>query len=195
MLNHELNHESNERADRASMLPEKLRNELAELIAHGVHPREKAVDVMFIIQKHLGYMSDAAMIEAADLLGMSPTQLEELATFYNMIFREPVGRYILQVCDSAVCWLENHQSVMDHISNRLSISPGETTADGLFTLLPVCCIGYCDHAPAMLINDRAYGDLTPDKIDRLLERYRNMAREITTEAVRTEAKERDTDPT
>jgi NADH-quinone oxidoreductase subunit E len=150
------------------MLPDNLVKTLAELIAHAEAPAEKAVDVMFELQDHYGYMSDEAMAEASRLLGMTTLELEELATFYDHIYREPVGKYVIHVCDSAICWMNDHQSVIDHIRSRLGVELGGTTADGLFTLLPVCCIGYCDRAPAMTINRQVFGRLTPEKIDRIL---------------------------
>ncbi|MHC1726315.1 MAG: NADH-quinone oxidoreductase subunit NuoE [Syntrophobacteraceae bacterium] len=156
------------------MLPEKLKVKLEEMIASAESPREQAIDVMFEIQKNFGWMTDDAMVEAANLLQMTPLELEELATFYDSIYRRPVGRYVIHVCDSAICWMEGHQQVIHYISERANVPLGGTSSDGLFTLLPVCCIGYCDRAPAMTINKRVYGELTPEKIERILDK---LARE------------------
>jgi NADH-quinone oxidoreductase subunit E len=106
---------------------------------------------------------------------MTPLELEELATFYDFIYREPVGRYVIHVCDGVVCWMNGYEWVMDYLSKKLGVNPGETTGDGLFTVLPTACIGYCDLSPAMLINGRAYGPLTPEKIDDILNRLRAEA--------------------
>ncbi|HOV86911.1 MAG TPA: NADH-quinone oxidoreductase subunit NuoE [Syntrophobacteraceae bacterium] len=157
------------------MVPSRLRDELRESVVRAEHPREKAVDVMFALQDHYGYMNDRAMAEAAEILGMTPLELEELATFYDFIYREPVGKYVIRVCDSAVCWMNGLESVLDHLQSRLGISTGETTPDGLFTLLPVCCIGYCDRSPAMLVNRKVYGNLTGERIDEILEDLRRQA--------------------
>jgi NADH-quinone oxidoreductase subunit E len=157
------------------MLSPQLKEALSVSIAEAEHPREKAIDVMFELQQHYGYMSDEAMIEASDLLGMTTLELEELATFYDFIYRSPVGKYVIHVCDSAVCWMHGHQSIIDYISARLNVKMGGTTEDGLFSLLPVCCIGYCDRAPAMLINRKVYGLLTPEKIDRIFQKLREEA--------------------
>ena len=154
------------------MLPEALRESLAAQIAAIDHPRELAVDVMFALQNHYGYLSDEALEEGASLLRMTTLELEELATFYDFIYREPVGKFVIHVCDGVVCWMNGLQSVVDHLCRRLGIRPGETTEDGLFTLLPTACIGYCDLSPAVLINGRPYGPLTPEKIDDLLEKFR-----------------------
>ncbi len=163
------------------MLADELKQILDERIARAEDPREQAVDVMFELQDHYGYMSDEAMEEASQLLGMTTLELEELATFYDHIYREPVGKYVIHVCDSAICWMHDHQLVIDHIRSRLGVEIGGTTADGLFTLLPVCCIGYCDRAPAMTINRRVFGRLTPEKIDRILTRLKDQARYVETE--------------
>lgn len=157
------------------MLSNQLKEAFARRIAEAEHPREQAVDVMLEIQRHHGYMSDEAMEDAAALLGMTPLELEELATFYDHIYREPVGKYVIRVCDSTVCWMHDHASVIDHLKSRLGIGMGETTPDGFFTILPVCCLGYCDRAPAMMINQRIFGLLTPAKIDRVLGKLRDEA--------------------
>jgi len=157
------------------MMPKELQVDLQRKIAEAEHPREMAIDVMVALQTHYGYLSDEALRQGAALLGMTTVELEELATFYEFIFREPVGKYVIHVCDGIVCWMNGHQSVMDYLSTKLGIRPGQTTPDGLFTLLPVCCIGYCDRSPAVLVNRIAYGPLTPDKIDDLLRRLKERA--------------------
>ncbi len=157
------------------MLPKELKESLEEHIASVDYPRELAIDVMFALQDHFGYLSDDAVAEAAELLDMTPLEVEELATFYTFTYREPVGKYVMHVCDSVVCWMDGYESIRDYLCQKLAINVGETTPDGLFTLLPVCCIGYCDLSPAMLINKKAYGHLTPQKIDEILEELRNEA--------------------
>jgi NADH-quinone oxidoreductase subunit E len=159
------------------MLPKELLETLKGQIARVEHPRELAVDTMVALQEYYGYLGDEALQEGADLLGMTTLELEELATFYDFIFREPVGKYVIMVCDGVVCWMNGYQSVLDYLCSRLGIQIGETTEDGLFTILPVACIGYCDLSPAMLINRRAYGPLTPEKIDEILEKLRQEAQQ------------------
>jgi NADH-quinone oxidoreductase subunit E len=154
------------------MLPNELKESLEKKIARAGHPRELVVDAMLALQEHYGYLSDEAVEEVAALLGMSPLEVEELATFYTFIYREPVGKFVIHVCDSVICWMNGYESVKDHLCKKLAIDLGGTTADGLFTLLPVCCIGYCDQSPAMLINRKVYGNLTPEKIDAILEKLK-----------------------
>ena len=154
------------------MLPKELKKSLVEKIAHADHPREMVVDVMLALQDHYGYLSDEAVVEVAGLLGMSPLEVEEVATFYTFTYREPVGKYVIHVCDSVICWMDGYESIRDYLCRKLDIAVGATSADGLFTLLPACCIGYCDQSPAMLINRKVYGHLSPQKIDSILEKLK-----------------------
>ena len=153
-----------------------LKKSLFKDLDHVEHPQELAVDVMFAIQDYYGYLTDEGVQETAELLDMSALEVEQLATFYTFIYREPVGKYVIHVCDSVVCWMDGYESVRDYLSLKFNIQPGETTPDGMFTLLAVCCIGYCDRSPAMLINRKAYGNLTSEKIDRILEELRDEIR-------------------
>src|SRR5210317_1504414 len=152
------------------MLLEDLKNSLAEKINRVDHPREMVVDVIFAIQEHYGHLTDEGVEETARLVGMSPLEVEQLATFYTFIYREPVGKYVIHVCDSVVCWMDGYESIRDHLCNKLGVEMGETTSDGLFTLLPVCCVGYCDRSPAILINKEVYGPLTPEKVEEILKK-------------------------
>ena len=155
-------------------MPEELREKLKQEIQAVDKPREMAVDVMYDLQRYYGYLSDEAVYEASELLGLTALEIEELATFYDFIYREPVGVYVIHVCDSIVCWMQGHQSVMDYLCAKLHINMGGTTEDGLFTLLPVSCIGFCDHAPVMLINGKMYGHLTPVRIDAILKQLKEQ---------------------
>jgi len=155
------------------MLPETIISQLKDRIAAADHPRELVVDVMLALQEHYGYLSDDAVETTAALLGMSPLQIEELATFYTFLYREPVGRYVIHLCDSVICWMDGAESLRDHLCRKLEVEMGGTTPDGLFTLLPVCCIGYCDRSPAMLVNRKVYGPLTPERIDEILKKLKD----------------------
>ena len=152
------------------MIPDDFRQLLARRIAGVEHPREKIMDVVFMIQDKFGYLSDELLEDAAGLLKMTPLEVEEIATFYEFIYRRPVGGHVIHVCDGVVCWMNGHASILDHLRGRLGIDFGETTPDGRFTLLPTCCIGYCDRSPAMMIDRKVYGKLTPERIDEILEK-------------------------
>jgi NADH-quinone oxidoreductase subunit E len=154
------------------MIPKELKKELQARVASAITPREAAVDVMKELQRHYGWLTDEAVDEAAELLGLTPLQVEELATFYEMIYRRPVGKKVIHVCDSISCWSVGCEAVMDHLQGRLGIGPGETTADGAFTLIPCCCLGNCGEGPTMMVGDTLYGRLTPERVDEILESER-----------------------
>ena len=149
-----------------------LRNQLQRQINAVAHPRELAVDVMMALQDHYGYLSDEAVQTAAQLLDMSTLEIDELATFYTFIYRQPVGRHVIHICDSLICWMEGEENRVEHLCQKLGVGMGETTSDGVFTLLPVCCIGYCDRAPAILVDRKVYGPLTIAKLDQLIDDFR-----------------------
>ena len=142
------------------MIPESLKKEIKERIAAAFTHREATVDVMKALQAHYGWLTDEAVVEAAALLGLSPLQVEELATFYEMIYRRPVGRKVIHVCDSISCWSLGGESLLQQLAAILGINVGETTTDKLFTLLPCCCLGNCGQAPTLMIGDRIYGKVT-----------------------------------
>ena len=157
------------------MIPDALKEELRTRIARAVTSREAAVDVMKELQRHYGWLADEAVAEAAELLGLTPLQVEELATFYEMIYRRPVGRHVIHVCDSISCWAVGGESLMAHLAARLGIEPGGTTADGAFTLLPCCCLGNCGEAPTLMIGDTLHGRVTPERAVEILNEARKTA--------------------
>ncbi|HUZ45294.1 MAG TPA: NADH-quinone oxidoreductase subunit NuoE [Terriglobia bacterium] len=154
------------------MLSPEERQEIEAEIAHYPDKRAVSIDAMKVVQKHRGWVSDEALGDVAEFLGMSVDELDSVATFYNLIFRKPVGRHVIMVCDSVSCWLMGYDRVRDHLTSRLGIQLGETTPDGRFTLLPIVCLGTCDHAPAMMVDDELHRDLDSEKIDRILEQYK-----------------------
>lgn len=154
------------------MISESLKNELQARAASAITPREAAVDVMKELQRHYGWLTDEAVEEAAELLGLTTLQVEELATFYEMIYRLPVGRRVIHLCDSISCWSVGSGKIGEYLQEKLGIKPGETTPDGMFTLIPCCCLGNCGEGPTMMIGDTLYGELTPARVDEILERER-----------------------
>lgn len=158
------------------MIPEQLKHELEQRVSGAVTSREAAVDVMKELQRHYGWLTDEAVQEAAELLDMSPLQVEELATFYEMIYRRPVGRHVIHVCDSISCWSMGGESLLKQFEQILGIEVGATTSDGSFTLLPCCCLGNCGKAPAVMVADRLYGPIAKDQAGALLEDLLNTKR-------------------
>jgi len=149
--------------------------ERAEIEAELPHyPTREAVsiDALKIVQKHRGWISDEALRDIAGLLGMSTADLDSLATFYNLIFRQPVGRHVIYVCDSVSCWIMGCERHFRRLAEQPGVRAGETTADGRFTLVPIVCLGACDHAPVVMIDRDLHLDVDPAGIDGILEGYR-----------------------
>lgn len=154
------------------MLTAEERREIEAELAHYPTKQAVCIDAMKIVQRHRGWVSDESIHDIGDLLGMSAADLDGVATFYNLIHRKPVGRHVVMVCNSVSCWIMGYESIQKHLTSRLGIELGETTPDGRFTLLPIVCLGACDHAPTLMIDDQLYGDLDPEKIDQLLEAHK-----------------------
>ncbi len=138
------------------------------------YPNKQAVciDALKIVQRHRGWVADESIRDIAELLEMSPDDLDSVATFYNLIYRKPVGRHVILLCNSVSCWIMGYERLRQQLRERLGIQLGETTSDGKFTLLPIVCLGTCDHAPALMIDNDLHRDLTPESVDRILEKYR-----------------------
>jgi len=155
----------------SSVIPTLSPEEIAE-IEHEVSlvPRKDgaAIDAMLIVQRHRGWVSDESIRAIAALLEMSAEELDGIATFYNLIFRQPVGEKVILLCDSVSCWLRGCDAVKAAISDKLGVDYGETTADGRFTLLPVPCLGACDRAPVMMIGDDLHTHLDEADLAALL---------------------------
>lgn len=154
------------------MLSEQEKKEIMEEIRQSEIPQAACLETLKVVQKYQGWVSDQGIKELAALLSMTPDEVDAVATFYPFIFRRPVGRHVIYLCDTISCWIMGYETMLNHMTNRLGIAMGETTPDGRFTLLPVSCIGACDHAPAMMVDRVLHCDLTPEKIDSILERYK-----------------------
>ncbi|WP_299824680.1 NADH-quinone oxidoreductase subunit NuoE [uncultured Pontibacter sp.] len=152
-----------------------LTPEEIEEIQHEISlvPIKKAacIEALKVVQQHRGWVSDESMKAVADLMDMSPAELDSVATFYNLIFRQPVGRHVILVCDSISCWVMGYENLRQYLSDKLGIQYGQTTTDGRFTMLPNVCLGCCDHAPALMIDNDLYQDLQPEQLDEILNKY------------------------
>jgi NADH-quinone oxidoreductase subunit E len=155
------------------MLTPEEQNEIEKEFAHYPTKRAVCIDAMKVVQKHRGWVSDESIRDIAELLEMSPGELDSVSTFYNLIYRKPVGRHVILICDSFCCYVMGYDRLREHLTARLGIKPGETTPDGRFTLLPMVCLGACDRAPVLMVDEDLHRDLDPpQKIDEILERYR-----------------------
>ncbi len=145
--------------------------EIEALFHHVPQKKNAGIDALKIVQKHHRWVSDEALREVADLCEMSYHELDGVATFYNIIFRQPVGRHVIMICDSVSCWVCGYEGLLEALEKKLEIKLGQTTPDDRFTLLPIPCLGTCDHAPALVIDEDLHRDLTTDQLDDILAKY------------------------
>jgi NADH-quinone oxidoreductase subunit E len=129
------------------------------------------IEALKIVQHHRGWVSDETLKEVAQLMNMSAEELDSVATFYNLIYRQPVGRHVILLCDSISCWVMGYEKLRAHLVEKLGVRYGQTTPDNRFTLLPNVCLGCCDGAPALMVDHDLYRDVTPDQLDEILNRY------------------------
>ena len=149
----------------SQLIPVLSEIELAEIdaeISHAPYRPAVAIDALKIVQSHRGCVSDESLKAIARHLHMSAAELDGIATFYNLIFRRPVGEKVILLCNSITCWIKGYEQIQQLISLQLHINLGETTKDNQYTLLPVTCLGACDKAPVMMVGDDLYENLNED---------------------------------
>ncbi len=153
------------------MLSDEERREIEQELPRYGRKQAVCIDAMKIVQRHRGWVSDEAIGDIAAFLEMSPDELDSVATFYNLIYRKPVGRHVILLCNSVSCWIMGYPRLRERLEQQLGIGFGQTTPDGRFTLLPIVCLGACDHAPTLMIDGDLYRDLDGEPLDALLARY------------------------
>ena len=154
----------------AALTPEETA-EIAAEIAHVPEPASAMIEALRIVQRHRGWVSDQSVAAIARMLGTSTAAVDSVATFYNLIFRKPVGRHVVMYCDSVSCYVMGCDQVRVALQQKLGLEPGETSSDGRFTLLPIVCLGACDHAPVMMIDEDLILDVVPRNLDAVFGRY------------------------
>jgi NADH-quinone oxidoreductase subunit E len=154
------------------MLTAEEKKEIDEAIS--IVPVKKAacIEALKVVQNHRRWISDESLKAVADYIEMSPEEVDSVATFYNMLFRQPVGRHVVLVCDSISCWVMGYDNLRDEIFKRLGIKYGQTTPDERFTLLPNCCLGTCDKAPALMVGPDLYQNVRVDQLDDIFSKYK-----------------------
>lgn len=153
------------------MLTKEEQKDLEEELRIVPYKKAATIEALKVVQKHRGWVSDEGVKDIAEFLEITPDEVDGVATFYNLIFRREVGKHVILLCDSVSCYILGYQQIFEQLNKKLNIKFGETTSDGKFTLLPVPCLGTCDHAPAMMIDNDLHRDLNPEKIDSILEKY------------------------
>ncbi len=143
------------------------------------YPNQMAavLPVLWLAQEQFGWISEEVMHYVAELLAVPFSHILGVVTFYTMFNKKPVGKYHIQVCANVSCMLRGSDNLVEHLERELGVRVGETTPDQIFTLDEVECLGSCGTAPMMQVNDDYYDNLTPEKIDRLLDKFKNQKQE------------------
>jgi NADH-quinone oxidoreductase subunit E len=135
------------------------------------HKKAAVIEALKVVQQHHGWVSDEKLEDVAAYLEMSPAEVDSVATFYNLIFRKPVGRHVILLCDSISCYVMGYKKLYEAFQEQLQIKFGETTTDGRFTLLPNACLGCCDHAPALMVGEDLYQDVKIEELENIIAKY------------------------
>ncbi|HVO38680.1 MAG TPA: NADH-quinone oxidoreductase subunit NuoE [Spirochaetia bacterium] len=154
------------------MLSSRERQLIEAEARHHEQRRGAVSEALMILQESRGWVSHDAIRDVAEVLGMTVEEVDGIATFYDLVFRSPVGKHVIMVCDSVSCWVMGEEKISDHLQKRLGVEPGGTTADGMFTLLPVGCLGACDRGPALMVDGEIVEDITPERADEIIARCR-----------------------
>lgn len=157
------------------MLAEKYTEEIKAILAKYPDKRSAVLPVMYLAQEAYGFMSKEAMRDVASVLGLDPTHVLSLSGFYSLYYEEPVGKFVLEICNDLPCALRGADEFVEMACNKLDIGVEETTADGLFTIKTVMCLAACDKAPMMQVNLRYEENLDEEKFDALITRLRQQA--------------------
>jgi len=151
------------------VLSEAACRQIQELINKYPQKRSALIPSLQLAQEEVGFLSREVIAQIAQIFDLSSNEVNEVSSFYTMLYREPVGKYVIQVCTNISCMLCNAEKILAHLVERLGIKPGETTPDRKFTLLEVECLGSCGTSPVIQINNDYYEDLTVEKVDRILD--------------------------
>ena len=150
-------------------LSENTLAEIEKAAAKYVDRNSVLMPALWAAQQEYGYLSEDVLAAVADAVGVSRAKAQGLATYHSLYWKKPVGKYVVMLCTNIACTLLGAETMLEHLEKRLGIHEGETTADGMFTLQEVECIGSCGTAPAMVINETFHYDLTEEKIDKILD--------------------------
>jgi NADH-quinone oxidoreductase subunit E len=153
------------------MLTAEEKHEIEQAIQQVPVKKAACVEALKIVQEHRRWISDESLKDVAAFMDMSAEELDSVATFYNLIFRKPVGRHVILLCDSISCWVMGYENIRAQLTKRLNINYGETSADDRFTILPNPCLGTCDCAPALMIDNDLYRNITEEQLDDILKKY------------------------
>ena len=152
-----------------------LKKQISQILSKYPNPEESLIAVLQEVQAFEGYVSRSAVKIITELTGISSARVMGVASFYAGFRLKPVGKYRIMVCMGTACHVNNAERIGDTVKRILNIEVGDVTEDGLFSLEEVACLGCCSLAPAMMINDTAYGTLTPEKVQNIINSLREEA--------------------
>lgn len=152
---------------------EDLQNKIGGLVSKSECKQSALISVLREVQNSLGWLSRESLLEVAELLELSPSKVQNVATFYTMFFTNPTGKHVVWLCRTLSCALKGAEEVEEYISETLNIKTGETTADGKITFMEAECLASCGTAPAMLVDDDLYENLTKKSIDGVLDKLKS----------------------
>jgi NADH-quinone oxidoreductase subunit E len=156
---------------------EQLENRISEMLTHYPVKRSILVPTLLFVQDEVGYLSDEAIAEVAKRVELTELEVRNVISYYSMLTLKPKGKFNIQVCTNICCMLRGGESIFDHCKKKLGIGHKMTTPDGMFSLEEVECIGACSWAPAMQVNYDFHENLTPEKVDDILDNYRHKAQQ------------------
>jgi len=156
----------------APALSEAAKAEIRRLAGLYEHRQSALLPALFVAQEEAGYLSPEALGAVAETLDLPTSEVTSVASFYSLLHFEPVGRHVVQVCTNLSCMLNGCQAVVRRLQEHLGVAPGGTTPDGRFTLRAVECLAACEEAPVILVDEDRWAKVTPESVDRVLERYR-----------------------
>ena len=161
-----------------SVLAEQYKEEIEVIFGKYPDKRSAVLPLMYLAQEAYGFLSKEAMVDVADNLGMDPTEVLSLAGFYTLFYEEPVGEYVLEICNDLPCALRGADEFVEMACKKLEIDVGQTTPDGMFSLKTVMCLAACDKAPMMQVNLKYEEDLDEEKFDTLISQLRAASEEV-----------------
>lgn len=170
-INKEMEYSEGQIIAKTNYLSDLEKKEIDKEFYHYEHIDSVALEALRIVQKHRGWISDNSLQAISQYIKISIAQLESVATCYQLIFRQPVGKMVIYLCNSASCWIMGCESIKYKLQSKLKVNLGEISADGLFTLLQSPCLGDCDKAPVVMINESMHYNLTPQKIEKIVNSY------------------------